>query len=142
MSLDISIAVDHATFGFTEVRVGVVPAIVSVVCLPKMRIGDAQSAFLRGRRFPADEAVGMGLINSAVPADRLDEETDAVVADLLSGGPPAIAAAKRLIAVVPTHAEEAAFNWTAELSSRLFASAEANDGMTAFLEKRPARWVP
>jgi methylglutaconyl-CoA hydratase len=141
-ALDISVAVDHAKFGFTEVRVGVVPAMISVVCLPKMRLADARAAFLRGHRFAAAEAVRMGLVNSAVPADRLDDEIDAIVGDLLAGEPHAIAAAKQLIAVVPTMTEDEAFTWTAELSGRLFASDEAREGMTAFLEKRPARWVP
>jgi methylglutaconyl-CoA hydratase len=141
-ALDISVAVDHAKFGFTEVRVGVAPAMISVVCLPKMRLADAQAAFLRGHRFPAAEAVRMGLINSAVPADRLDDEVGAVVSDLLAGGPQAIAAAKQLTAVVPTMPEEEAFGWTAELSARLFAGNEAREGMTAFLEKRSAPWVP
>jgi methylglutaconyl-CoA hydratase len=84
----------------------------------------------------------MGLINSAVPADRLDEEVDAVVGDLLAGGPDAIAATKQLAAVVPGLPEEEAFEWTAALSARLFAGDEAREGITAYLEKRPASWIP
>ena len=140
-AMDISVAVDHAKFGFTEVRVGVAPAMISVLCLPKMRLADAQSAFLRGNRFPAAEAVRMGLINAAVPVDELDTEIAAIVSDLLAGEPHAIAAAKQLTAIVPTLSEHDAFDWTAELSARLFASDEAKEGMTAFLEKRPAAWV-
>ncbi|MGD0083136.1 MAG: enoyl-CoA hydratase-related protein [Acidimicrobiales bacterium] len=140
-ALDISIAADHARFGFTEVRVGVAPAMISVICLPKMRLADARAAFLRGHRFPAAEAVRMGLLNGAVPADQLDAEIDAIVSDLLAGEPNAIAASKQLIDVVPTLPEDDAFRWTAELSARLFASDEAREGMTAFLEKRPASWV-
>jgi len=141
-ALDISVAVDHARFGFTEVRIGVAPAMISVVCLPKMRPADARAAFLRGHRFSANEAVRMGLINSAVPVGRLDEEVDAVVGDLLAGGPDAIAATKQLAAVVPGLPEEEAFEWTAALSARLFAGDEAREGITAYLEKRPASWVP
>jgi methylglutaconyl-CoA hydratase len=140
-ALDISVAVDHAKFGFTEVRIGVAPAMISVVCLPKMRPADARAAFLRGHRFPAAEAARMGLINSAVPADRLDEEVDAIVGDLLAGGPDAIAAAKQLTAVVPGLPEDEAFEWTAALSARLFAGDEAREGITAYLEKRPASWA-
>lgn len=140
-AMDISVAVDHAKFGFTEVRVGVAPAMISVICLPKMRAADAQAAFLRGHRFPAAEAVQMGLINAAVPADRLDAEIDAIVSDLLAGEPGAIAACKQLTAVVPTLTEDEAFTWTAELSAGLFAGDAAREGMTAFLEKRPASWV-
>lgn len=140
-AMDISVAVDDAMFGFTEVRVGVAPAVISVVCLPKMRSSDARAAFLRGRRFSAAEAAGMGLINAAVPADRLDAEIESVVNDLLAGGPGAIAASKRLLAEVPGTPADEAFRWTAELSAQLFSSDEAKEGMKAFVEKRPAAWV-
>ncbi|HET8643511.1 MAG TPA: enoyl-CoA hydratase-related protein, partial [Pseudonocardiaceae bacterium] len=141
-ALDISIAAEDARFGFTEVRVGVAPAVISVVCLPKLRPADARAAFLRGRRFSAAEAASMGLINAAVPADRLDDEVDAVVTDLLAGGPGAIAAAKRLLAEVPGTPVDEAFRWTGELSAQLFATEEAREGMSAFLDKRRASWVP
>jgi len=141
-AMDISIAVDTAKFGFTEVRVGVAPAMISVLCLPKLRRADATAAFLRGNRFPAAEATRMGLINAAVPADELDAEVDAVVGDLLAGGPNAIAASKQLLATVPAMSVDEAFAWTQGLSAELFRSDEARDGMGAFLQKRPAPWVP
>jgi len=139
--LDITVAKASAKFGFTEVRVGVAPAMISVVCLPKLRMADAQSAFLRGNRFDAAEAARMGLITQAVPDEELDDAVDEVVADLLLGEPAALAAAKQLTVTVPTMDEQEAFRWTAELSGRLFASEEAKEGMTAFLEKRPPRWA-
>ena len=83
----------------------------------------------------------MGLINAAVPVEALDSEIDLIVNDLLAGEPHAIAAAKQLIAVVPTMTEDDAFTWTAELSATLFASDGAREGMTAYLQKRPASWV-
>lgn len=140
-AMDISIAAEDVRFGFTEVRVGVAPAVISVVCLPKLRAADARSAFLRGNRFPAAEAARMGLINAAVPADQLDAEVDAVVTDLLAGGPGAIAAAKQLLREVPGLPVDEAFQHTGALSAHLFATDEAREGMTAFLEKRPAAWV-
>ncbi len=140
-AMDISIAVDDVKLGFTEVRVGVAPAVVSVMCLPKMRLADAQAAFLRGTRFSAAEAVLMGLLNAAVPADRLDAEVGTVVDDLLAGGPEAIAAAKQLILKIPGMPIEEAFEWTGSLSKSLFQSDEAQEGMRAFLEKRPPRWT-
>jgi methylglutaconyl-CoA hydratase len=140
-AMDISIADEDVKMGFTEVRIGVAPAVISVVCLPKMRPVDASAAFLRGNRFPAREAARMGLINAAVPSDRLDDEVAAVVADLLAGSPAAIAAAKQLLARVPTLPVADAFAWTGELSAQLFAGDEARAGMTAYLEKRPAPWV-
>ncbi len=66
-AMDISVATDEAKFGFTEVRIGVAPAMISVICLPKMRPADANEVFLRGSRFPAARAVELGLINRAVP---------------------------------------------------------------------------
>ncbi|MHB1446494.1 MAG: enoyl-CoA hydratase/isomerase family protein [Acidimicrobiales bacterium] len=140
-AMDVSIATEDAKFGFTEVRVGVAPAVISVVCLPKMGAAQARAAFLRGNRFGAIEAVQMGLINAAVPADRLDATVDGVLSDLLAGSPAAIAAAKELLALVPTLPVDEAFSWTSELSARLFGTDEAREGMTAFLEKRPASWV-
>jgi methylglutaconyl-CoA hydratase len=141
-AMDISVAVDSAKFGFTEVRVGVAPAMISVLCLPKLREADARAAFLRGNRFPAAEAARIGLINAAVPAEELDAEVDAIVADLLAGGPNAIAASKRLLAEVPGMAVDEAFAWTQQFSAELFTSDEAKEGMGAYLAKRPAPWVP
>jgi methylglutaconyl-CoA hydratase len=140
-ALDISIAADDAKFGFTEVRVGVAPAVISVVCLPKLRPADARAAFLRGVRFPAADAARMGLINAAVPADRLDDEVATAVEDLLAGGPGALAASKRLLAEVPGMPVDEAFSWTGALSAELFAGDEARAGMRAYLEKRPAPWI-
>lgn len=141
-AMDISVAVDTAKFGFTEVRVGVAPAMISVLCLPKLREADARAAFLRGNRFLAPEAVRIGLINEAVPAEELDAAVDLVVTDLLAGGPNAIAASKRLLAEVPGMAVDDAFAWTQRFSAELFTSDEAKEGMGAFLAKRPAAWVP
>ena len=135
-AMDISVAVEDARFGFTEVRIGVAPAVISVVCLPKLRTADARATFLRGHRFSAVEAAEMGLINAAVPADRLDAEVDAIVDDLLTAAPGGLAAAKELLAQVPQLGTDEAFEWTSELSARLFTTDEAREGMTAFLEKR------
>lgn len=135
-AMDISIAHEDAKFGFTEVRIGVAPAVISVVCLPKLRTADARATFLRGNRFSGREAAEMGLINAAVPADRLDAEVEAVVDDLLAASPGGLAAAKELLARVPELRTDEAFAWTSEMSARLFTTDEAREGMTAFLEKR------
>ena len=139
---DISIAGSEAKFAFTEVRVGVAPAIISVVCLPKIRRADALELFLSGERISAARAAEVGLINRAVPADDLDAEVAAVLARLLAGGPSALAAAKRLVYTVPGMERKAAFARTTELSQSLFASAEAAEGMAAFREKRLPSWAP
>ena len=141
-AMDISIARDDAKFGFTEVRVGVAPAMISVLCLPKMRRAEAAAAFLRGNRFPAAEAARLGLINAAVPAENLDAEVESVVADLLKGGPSALAASKQLLGRVPEMSFDDALGWAERLSAELFSGEEAAEGMDAFLNKRPPRWVP
>lgn len=139
-ALDISIASEDAKFGFTEVRLGVIPAIISVVCLPKMRRGEAMEAFLRGNRFPASRAVELGLINRAVPASALDAAVEEVLDDLRKGGPNALGLAKRLVYDVPAMEQKEAFAYTSRLSGELFRGEEAAEGMKAFLQKRPAAW--
>lgn len=141
-AMDISFAPHEAKFGFTEVRLGLAPAMISVLCLPKMSPADAASAFLRGNRFPATEAARMGLITAAVPAHRLDAAVDAATADLLAGSPQALAAAKKLLDRVPALEFDEALEWAGSLSAELFASEEAAEGMAAYLEKRPPRWAP
>ena len=95
--MDISIALDTATFGFSEVRLGLVPAVISVVCLPKMRFADAQQALLRGQRFSAHDAVHAGLITYSVASDELDRVLEEILSDLLAGEPTALAATKQLL---------------------------------------------
>ena len=140
-SLDIAIAQEDIKFGFTEVRLGVIPAIISVVCLPKMRRGEAMEAFLRGNRFPASKAAEYGLISRAVPADQLDDAVNEVLADLRKGGPNALGQAKRLVYDVPGMEIQEAFQYTARLSGQLFSGEEAKEGMAAFLGKRKAAWA-
>ena len=140
--MDLCYAVDTAKMGFTEVRIGVAPAMISVLCLPKMRRADAAAAFLRGNRFLAPEAQRLGIITAAVPEDELDAEVDAAVQDLLLAGPGALAATKQLLARIPEMTAEDAFEWTKQLSGELFGSDEAREGMAAFMEKRPPPWAP
>ncbi|MEM9468139.1 MAG: enoyl-CoA hydratase-related protein [Actinomycetota bacterium] len=141
-AMDYSVVLDTAKMGFTEVRIGVAPAMISVLCLPKMGTADARAAFLRGNRFLAPEAERMGIVNEAVPAEEIDAAVDAVVADLVKGSPAALAATKQLLATVPNLTTDEAFGWTAPLSAELFAGDDAREGMAAFLERRPASWIP
>jgi enoyl-CoA hydratase/carnithine racemase len=139
---DLSVARDDVRFGFTEVRLGVAPAIVSVVCLPKLRRADALELFLTGERISAARAATVGLITSVAPADELDDSVDTVVGRLLAGGPGALATAKRLVFEVPALDRTTAFDNTTALSRDLFASAEAAEGIAAFRERRQPSWVP
>lgn len=139
--MDISVAVEDAKFGFTEVRLGLAPAIISVICLPKMRRAEAAAALLRGKRFDGQEAARLGLVTEAVPQARLDERVDEIVDDLLRGGPEALATTKELMRVVPTMGLDAALEWTSTVSAERFSSEEGQEGMAAYLEKRSPSWV-
>jgi methylglutaconyl-CoA hydratase len=139
---DISLAADDVRFGFTEVRLGVTPAVISVVCLPKLRRADAIELFLTGERISAERAAEVGLVNRAVPASELDAAVATVIEQLCAGAPGALAVAKKLVTAVPEMDRAAAFAWTTALSTELFAGEEAAAGMAAFREKRKAPWVP
>jgi methylglutaconyl-CoA hydratase len=141
-SCDIVIAPDTAMFGFTEVRIGVAPAIISVVCLPRLRHADAAELFLTGERIGAAEALRVGLINRCVPADQVEATTNELVGRLLLGGPAAVAATKKLLRDVPQIAtQKEAFSVMSKLSGQLFASTEAAEGMAAFAQKRKPSWA-
>ncbi|MCU4182843.1 enoyl-CoA hydratase/isomerase family protein [Acidiferrimicrobium sp. IK] len=139
---DISIAAAGARFAFSEVRIGVAPAIISVVCLPKLRRADALELFLTGERISAARAAEVGLINRAVPDDELDAAVAGVVRALLAGAPGALAAAKSLVYDVGGMERADAFAATARLSASLFEGEEARAGMAAFARKETPPWVP
>jgi methylglutaconyl-CoA hydratase len=141
-SCDISVASDQALFGFTEVRIGVAPAVISVVCLPKLRRADALELFLTGERISAQRAAEVGLITRAVAHDQLDAAVADVVDKVVRGGPAALAASKELISRVPALSRAEGFAWTGPMSAALFASEEGQEGIAAFRERRDAAWVP
>jgi methylglutaconyl-CoA hydratase len=138
---DIAVAVERATFAFSEVRIGVAPAIISVITLPKLGPTIGTELMLTGEPFSAAKARDYGLINAAVPDDELDAAVSEYVRKLLLGAPGAMAATKRLTREVPARPVGPAFEQMAALSAKLFGSAEALEGMTAFAEKRPPAWV-
>ena len=139
---DISIAADDVLIGFTEVRIGVAPAIISVVCLPKMRYSDAMELFLSGERIPSIRAAEAGLLNHAVPAAELDLKINDLLGKLSRGGPIALDKCKQLIVKVPHMQRDEAFEWATTLSNGLFRSEEAAVGIKAFREREDAPWVP
>ena len=141
-AFDISIAADDVIIGFTEVRIGVAPAVISVVCLPKLRRADASELFLNGERIPASRAADVGLINRAVPRNLLEDEMRDTLTKIVRGGPNALAASKQLVSKVPQMKRSDAWEWTAELSQSLFQSPEAEEGIGAFRDRRDAAWVP
>jgi len=139
---DIVVAPADATFAFSEVRIGVVPAIIAVPVLARMNPTAAHEYFLTGSAFDAAEAVRTGLVNRAVPSGELDSAVAAYTGALVRGGPEALAAAKRLRRTVPSEDPAAAFERLQALSSRHFASEEGRAGISAMLEKKPAPWIP
>jgi methylglutaconyl-CoA hydratase len=133
---DVAVAADRATFAFTEVRLGVVPAVISVTVLPRLLPHSAHELLLTGETFDATRAAAIGLLNSAVPADQLDAEVDRYTGMLIKGAPEALTLTKQLL-----HASTARdFPTMLELSLSRFASAEAQEGLRAFAEKRPPSW--
>ena len=139
---DLAIASEDARFAFSEVRVGVAPAIISVVCLQVMHRRDAQELLLTGERVSAHRVLSAGLVTQVVEPEALDAAVAAYLDQLVQGGPEAIARTKELLRRVPAMPREDAFAWTAEVSAGLFTSSEAREGMTAFLEKRKPEWAP
>ena len=139
---DLSVAAESAKFAFSEVRLGLAPAVISVVCLARMHRADAQELLLTGDRVPAARMVGAGMVNRVVADEDLDAAVDAWVAALMAGGPEALTHTKDLLRVVPGMSREEGFAHTATLSAQLFASPEAAAGMMAFLTRQPAPWLP
>ncbi len=139
---DLAVAVESARFAFSEVRVGVAPAVISVVCLARMSPQHARELLLTGERVSAQRALEAGLLTAVVDDAALDATVAAYVDALRLGGPQALAATKALLRRVPGMSRDDAFAWTADLSASLFSSDEARDGMTAFLERRRPSWAP
>jgi methylglutaconyl-CoA hydratase len=138
---DIAIAAEGTVFSLAEVRLGILPAVISPYVLRAIGPRFARDVFLTGDRFDALEAHRMGLVHRVTPAAQLEAEGDQKAASILSSGPEAIGAAKSLIAQVTGMRPEDALSLTVRTIAERRASAEAKEGLTAFLEKRKASWV-
>jgi methylglutaconyl-CoA hydratase len=132
-SVDIAIAATDAVFGFSEVKLGIVAAVISPFVLPKIGESAARRYFLTGERFDAQTALRIGLVHEV--AKELDAAVERVVGELLTSGPQAAREAKRLIRMRPQGEE------TAQLAARLRAGDEGQDGLRAFLERRKPGWI-
>jgi len=138
---DIAIADEDAVFGFTEVKLGIIPAVISPFVLAKIGRSAARELFLSGARFPAARAYKIGLVHAVVPAADLDDTVARYLAEIGSAGREAIRAAKALIRDVwGRTAADAAPITAAALAARRV-SAEGQEGLRAFLEKRKPRWT-
>ena len=137
---DIAVASDDLRIGFTEVRLGIIPAAISPFVVRRIGPGHARALFLRGIALRADEAFRIGLVHTVAPADGLDEAVEQVVGDLLAGGPTALAETKRLLDEVSAPAAPGAGPETARRIARVRVGDEAQAGIRAFLERESPPW--
>src|SRR5687767_418983 len=139
---DVVVAADDAIFGFTEVRLGILPAVIAPFVTAKIGVSAARALFLTGGRFPAPQAHRLGLVHEVVPAAELDAVTNVVVGDLLLGAPSAQRRIKALLRDIAGRASADVRALTSAALADQRVSADGQDGLAAFLEKRRARWVP
>ena len=138
---DIVVADEQAVFGFTEVKLGILPAVISPFALAKIGRSAARELFLTGARFSAIRAREIGLVHAVVPMADLDATVEGYLRELLNAGPQGIAAAKALIPQVWGRPTADAMPITARAIAAQRVSPEGQEGMKAFLEKRQASWV-
>jgi methylglutaconyl-CoA hydratase len=140
---DVAVASESAVFGTTEVRLGIIPAVIGPYVIAAIGARQARRLMLTGERISAHDAARIGLVHEVVAADRLDAAVEKIVSDLLKGGPRAIAAAKRLVQdLADRPIEQDLIDETARRIAMLRATPEAREGLSAFLEKRRPGWTP
>jgi methylglutaconyl-CoA hydratase len=139
---DIAIASADTLFGFTETKLGIMPAVISPFVLAKIGLTHARALALTGERFEASRSLAIGLVHEVVAAESgLDAAVARVVAEVRSASPTGIAATKALFARVVAEAYDATLETTAQAIAAQRTSTEGQDGLRAFLEKRPAAWT-
>jgi methylglutaconyl-CoA hydratase len=139
-SCDLAVVQSDIVFAFTEVRIGVAAAIISVPILARANVSKLRSAFLTGETFSAEFARDAGLITHVT--DDVDGTVAALCDGIRMGAPRAVAETKRMLQVVPTLPRDAAFEQMRALSDELFSGPDGAEGMAAFAEKRKPRWQP
>jgi methylglutaconyl-CoA hydratase len=138
---DIVVAEEEAEFGFTEVRLGLVPAVISPYVVRKIGASAARELFLTGERFPAARAAAIGLVHHVVRLDDLDAAVDARVRELLQAAPGAVAVAKELVRGVSARPVDGVRELVCKRIAERRASEEGQEGMRAFLDKRKPGWA-
>lgn len=139
---DYVLAVDTASIGFTEVRLGLVPAVISPFVIAKIGQSHARATFLSGTKFDVEKAMIMGLVHQVSSFDKIDEDLENLIKDFFTAAPNASCVAKDLIgAVTRKNSIEEARNYTCELISSMRTKPEGQEGMSALLEKRKASWL-
>ncbi len=138
---DITVATADTTFGFTEVKLGLMPAVISPFVLPRIGEGAARALFLTGERFGAERALRIGLVSEVVAdGPALAERVDVLLGEILFAGPEAVRNAKAVIRDQRGLARASALSLTVERAARQRVSAEGQEGLVAFLDKRPPSW--
>lgn len=138
---DIAIATTDAKFSFSEVKLGLIPACISPYVVKRCGEGRCREFFLTGERMSAEKAFNAGLVNIVVPPDCLDKAVKGLVDQLISSGPEAIKKCKELLRGVPLMDPDEFKKYTAEVIAQIRISPEAQEGMSAFLEKRKPKWI-
>jgi methylglutaconyl-CoA hydratase len=139
---DLAVCSLDATFAFSEVRIGVIPAVISATVLPRLAPRAAAELYLTGSTFDGRRAAEIGLVTAAVPAEELDDALAGYCAALVRGAPEALAGAKALLRRPASVALRDDLRELTELSLGFFLSVEGREGVAAFWEKRDASWVP
>jgi methylglutaconyl-CoA hydratase len=137
---DIVVAADDAVFGFTEVKLGIIPAVISPFALPKIGVSNARALFVTGERFDAAHALRIGLVHHVVPAAELDTRIATILDELRTAGPGAIAAVKALVRDVTAATPAQATALTTRAIAEQRTTPEGQEGLRAFLERRSATW--
>lgn len=138
---DIVIASERAKFSLSEVKLGLVPACISPYVFKRVGERGCRELFLTGQRVNAEESLKFGLSNQVVPEAELDAAVEKLIAQLITSGPNALGICKDLLEKVPQMSLEQAKTYTAESIAALRISDEGQEGMKAFFEKRPPKWV-
>jgi methylglutaconyl-CoA hydratase len=139
---DIGVAVESGRYAFTEVRLGLIPAIISVFVLRKMSLAEASPYFLTGERFTAEQAKALHLVHEVVPEADLDAAVERILDSLRQCGPLALQECKRLLRRIPLLSVEAGLDFAERRIGELFNATEGCEGMAAFAAKRKPNWVP
>jgi methylglutaconyl-CoA hydratase len=141
-SCDIGVAVESAQFGFTEVKVGIIPAVISPFVIARLGPGRAREYFITGERFSASVARQIGIIEHlAADESSLDALIELKIGHILTSAPAAVAAAKELVFGVAARSLETAIEFTADAIARARAGDEGQAGMTAFLQRQKPPWI-
>lgn len=138
---DIVIAGSDTVFGFTEVKLGIIPAVISPFVLAKIGVSHARALFLTGERFDAKRAHHIGLVHEVVVGDTLDVCIERITTEIASAGPDAVTAAKALVPRVAAATYEESRDITAGAIAHQRTTPEGQEGLRAFLERRKASWI-